>query len=96
MIASDGCTTTSSNDESRINDKKTVARGEEKSKDDDEHDNFAMAMAPPAKKAKTTRCVVPRKPRKVIESDDNFDAFLAKRASLLGNRATLWPSDGPR
>jgi hypothetical protein len=58
-IASNGCTTTSSDDKSHNNDKKTVASGKEKSKDNDEHDNFAMAMAPPAKKAKTTRCVVP-------------------------------------
>jgi hypothetical protein len=95
-IASDGCATTSSDDESRNNDEKTVASGKEKSKDNNEHDNFAMAMAPPAKKAKTTRRVVPRKLRKVTESNDNFDAFLAKTASLLGDRATLWPSDGPR
>jgi hypothetical protein len=47
-IASNGCATTSSDDESRNNDKKTVASGEEKSKDNDEHDNFAMAMALPA------------------------------------------------
>jgi hypothetical protein len=86
----------SSNEESRNNDEKTVASKEEKSEDDDEHDNFAVAMAPSTKKAKMTRCVVPRKPRKVVKPDDNFDAFLAKTASLLGNRATLWPSDGPR
>ncbi len=86
----------SSNDKSRNKDKKTVASGEEKSKDDDEHDNFAMAMAPPAKKAKMTRRIVPQKPCKVVESNDNFDAFLAKTASLLGNCATLWLSDGPR
>ncbi len=58
-IASNGCTRTSSDDKSRNNDKKTVASGKEKSKDADEHDNFAMVMAPPAKKAKTTRRVVP-------------------------------------
>ena len=66
-----------------------------KIKDDNEQENFAMAMALPAKKAKTTCRIIPQKPREVVESDDNFDAFLAKRASLLGNRATLWPSDGP-
>ncbi len=93
-IASNGCATTSSNDKSRNNDKKTAVRGEEKSKDVNEHDNFAMAMAPPTKKAKTTRRVVPQKPRKVVKSDDNFDAFLAKMASFLGNCVTLWPSDG--
>jgi hypothetical protein len=76
---------TSSDDESRINDEKMVASKEEKSEDEDE-DNFAMAMAPPAKKAKTTRCVVSQKPRKVVESDDDFDAFLAETASLLGDR----------
>jgi hypothetical protein len=43
-IASNGCATTSSDDESRNNDKNTVASGEEKSKDDNEHDNFAMAI----------------------------------------------------
>jgi hypothetical protein len=95
-IASNGCATTSSDEESRNNDKKTVASGEEKRKDDNKHDNFAMVMAPPAKKAKTTRCVVPRKPRKVVESDDNLDAFFAETASLLSDRVTLWPSDGLR
>jgi hypothetical protein len=75
----------SSDDESCDNDEKIVASEEEKSEDDDEHDNFAVAMAPPAKKAKTTRHVVSQKPCKVVESVDNFDAFLAKTASLLGN-----------
>jgi hypothetical protein len=75
----------SSDDKSHDNGKKTVASEEEKSKEDNEHDNFAMAMAPPAKKAKTTRCVISRKPRKVVESGDDFDAFLAEMASLLGN-----------
>jgi hypothetical protein len=69
----------SSDDESRDNDKKTVASEEEKSEDDNKHDNFAVAMAPPAKKARMTRRVVFRKPRKVVESDDNFDAFLTRR-----------------
>ncbi len=95
-IASNGCATTSSDNESRNNDKKTVVSSKEKSKDDNEHDIFAMAMAPPAKKAKTTRRVVSQKPRKVDKSNDNFDAFLAKTVSLLGDHATLWPSDGPR
>ncbi len=77
---------TSSDNESRDNDKKMVVSKEEKSKDDKERDNFAAAMALPAKKAKTTRRVVSQKPRKVVKSNDNFDAFLAKTASLLGNR----------
>jgi hypothetical protein len=59
---------------------------DKESRDNDEHDNFAVAMVPPAKKAKTTRCVVSRKPRKVVKSDNDFDALLAKTASLLGNR----------
>jgi hypothetical protein len=77
---------TSSDNKSCDNDKKTVAREEEKSKDNDEHDSFAVAMAPPAKKAKTTHRDVSRNPRKVVESNDDFDAFLAKMASLLGDR----------
>ena len=74
----------SSDDKSRDNDKKMVMSKEEKSEDNNEHNNFAVAMAPPTKKAKTTRCLVFRKPRKVVESDNDFYAFPAKMASLLG------------
>jgi hypothetical protein len=69
---------------------------EEKSKDDDEHDNIAVGMALPAKKSKTTRHIVSRKPRKVVESDDNFDAFPPRRRVSLATVArTFWPSEGP-
>jgi hypothetical protein len=44
-------------------------------------------MAPPAKKAKKSQRVVPKKTRKVVESDnDNKDAaLLTKMGSLLGD-----------
>jgi hypothetical protein len=44
-------------------------------------------MAPPAKKAKKSQRVVPKKARKVVESNDNDEdaALLTKMGSLLGN-----------
>ena len=60
------------------------------SRDGDDEDNYAVAMAPPAKRAKTRDDdSVPRRVRKVIaESDDDGesdgdDAFMASMDELL-------------
>ncbi len=67
-----------SNRESDDKHNTVASEGEASSRDsddrDDNEDNFAVAMAPPAKRAKKSAGgAVPRKTRKVIESDDNKD-----------------------
>jgi hypothetical protein len=62
-----------------------VASADGKSKDNDK-DNFAVAMAPPSKKAKTTCCIVPRKARKVVKSNDKDTALFAKLERLLADK----------
>ena len=57
--------------------------GGSKRNDHDDKDNFAVVMAPPAKRAKTAHCVVPWKECQVVKSDNVFDAFLIKPARLL-------------
>ncbi len=67
----------------------TVASEGETSREDDNHDSFDGAMAPPAKRAKKSQGDVvascqTRKTRKVIESDDDEDdALLAEMDELL-------------
>jgi hypothetical protein len=54
---------TSSNDGSCDDEKKTVA-SEGESEDKGDHDNFAVAMSPPTKKAKKSHRVVSKETRK--------------------------------
>jgi hypothetical protein len=83
-----------SNRESKDKHNTVASEGEASSRDgddrDDDEDNFAVAMAPPAKQAKKSAGgAVPRKTRKVIESNvdednaiDDDDAILAKMGEL--------------
>jgi hypothetical protein len=85
-----------------------ASEGEASSRDgddrDNDEDNFAVAMAPPAKRAKKSAgSAVPRKTRKVIESDedkdsaiDDDDALLAKMGELLKGNDPLPLIDRPR
>ncbi len=67
-----------------------VGSNGEKSGNEGDKDNFIVAMAPPAKKAKTHRHVIPRKMRKIVESnkddeDDKDAVIFAKATKILGN-----------
>ncbi len=79
----------------------TVAReGEASSRDgddrDDDENNFAVVMAPPAKRAKKSAGgAVPRKTRKVIESDDNKDNAIDNDNALLAEMGELLKGNDP-
>jgi hypothetical protein len=79
----------------------TVAsKGEASSRDsdnrDDDEDNFAVAMAPPAKRAKKSAGgAVPRKTRKVIESDDDEDNAINDDNALLAKMGKLLKGNDP-
>ncbi len=79
----------------------TVAsEGEASSRDgndrDDDEDNFAVAMAPPAKRAKKSAGgAVLRMTRKVIESDDNEDNAIIDDNALLAEMGELLKGNDP-
>ncbi len=82
----------SSNDDSHEYDQRLVGSDGEKSNDKGDKDNFIVAMAPPAKKAKNHCCVVPRKVQKIVESNkddywvyDDDETLYIKMAKLLCN-----------
>jgi hypothetical protein len=63
---------------------------------DDNEDNFAVAMAPPAKRAKkSTGGAVPRKTRKVIKSNDNKDNAINNDDALLAEMGELLKENDP-
>jgi hypothetical protein len=77
----------------------TVARKGEASScdgDDRDEDNFAVAMAPPAKRAKKSAGgAIPRKTRKVIESDDDEDNAIDDDDALLAKMGELLKGNDP-
>ncbi len=85
----------------RDNKHDTVAsKGEASSCDgdnrDDNEDNFAVAMAPPAKRAKKSAGgAVQRKMRKVIESDDDEDNAIDDDDALLAGMGKLLKGNDP-
>ncbi len=87
----------SSNNESRDNNKKMVASEEEKSEDNNKHDNFAVAMAPPAKKQKRpVASFLESRARSSSPTTTLMPFSPRRRVSWATVATTLWPSDAPR
>ncbi len=65
--------------------KMVISKGESRSKNDnnDDKENFVMAMEPPAKKAKTAQHIIPWNPCKVVKSNNKFDTFLSEKKSFF-------------
>ncbi len=65
--------------------KMVMSKGESRSKSDnnDDKENFVVAMGPPAKKAKTAQHIVPWNPCKVVKSNNKFDTFLSEKKSFF-------------
>jgi hypothetical protein len=63
---------------------------------DNDEDNFAVVMAPPAKRAKKSAGgAVPRKTCKVIESNDDEDNVIDNDDALLAKMGELLKGDDP-
>ncbi len=77
-----------------------ASEGEASSRDGDDRednkDNFAVAMASPAKRAKKSAGgAVPRKTRKVIESNDDKDNAIDDDDALLAKMGELLKGNDP-